>query len=697
MLIIILFLFNFSTQRIFYRHLSDYLIELLSLLGFTNLGSNESLRALGKRNISFNDFEAILHQIGGLVKEKTSQLKYQNDSLKNKQTEILDQNDKLTKAYTELFQSRERFNKLVKALEEEYYLFNVNCDFKIDAVSESVETVLGYSQEEFLENHLNIPTSNPVNTVAHKLREEVKLGNSQSKYLFEVYHKNGSIRMLEITEIPVLDNANCVTAIEGVAHDITMQYTSDERIREQEEKYRRVFNSASDFIFLFKLEENNVAGKFLEANTYTQRFLGYSQKELQEMTPDDLNAAEIWNDSHDREKSDIYERIWETKEGSVINVEIREQVFTIKGKQVCIAVARDITERKRVVEEIKFMNEELVNQKENLEALLDNLTQTQEQLVQSEKMAALGQLIAGVAHEVNTPLGAIKASVGNLSDSLSSLISGMPELFQQQSKEDLELFLKVFQHRTNQAVDLSSREKREYRRLIRKDLTERNIKDADLIADLLVYFDLYNEYKDFLSLLALPEALTVLRHARDFISLGKNTRTISIAADKASKVVFALKKYSHRDSEGERIPTDIVDGIETVLTLYHSQLKQGITLNKNLEQLPIIMCYQDEINQVWTNLIQNAIQAMGTHGTLTVKAYTQRDKIFIEIGDTGHGITPDIKDKIFEPFYTTKKQGEGSGLGLDIVKRIVDKHKGDIQIKTEINKGTTFIVILPSN
>ncbi len=667
------------------------------MLGHKDFESNEPLRSLSKKNISFKDFEVILQHIGGLVKEKTAQLKDQNARLKLKQTEILERNEELSKAYTDLFKSRERFNKLVKALEEEYFLFNINSDFVLDSVTESVESVLGYSSKEFIENCLEITTSNPINDIANSVREEIKRGKPQPKYLYEVFHKDGTIRMMEITELPILDSNKNVIAIEGVAHNITNQYSADERIREQEEKYRRVFNSASDFIFLFKLNADNEAGNFIEANAYTQRFLGYSQSALQKMTPDDLNAAEIWDDSHDRDKRDVYERIWETKDGTIINVEIREQVFTIKGQNVCIAVARDITERKRVVEEIKYMNEELVNQKENLEALLDNLTQTQEQLVQSEKMAALGQLIAGVAHEVNTPLGAIKASVGNLSDSLNSLITGMPVLFQQQSKENLELFLKVFEHKTNKNADLSSREKREFRREIRKDLTEKNIKEADLIADLLVYLEVYKDYKKFIPLLEQPNAIEVLRHARDFISLGKNTHTISIATDKASKVVFALKKYSHRDSEGEKVPTDIIDGIETVLTLYHSQLKQGITLKRDLEKLPLIMCYQDEINQVWTNLIQNAIQSMGMSGILTVNAFSKRDKIFIEIGDTGHGITPDIMDKIFEPFYTTKKQGEGSGLGLDIVKRIVDKHKGEIQIKSEINKGTTFIVILPSN
>ena len=152
----------------------------------------------------------------------------------------------------------------------------------------------------------------------------------------------------------------------------------------------------------------------------------------------DLIAVDIWrSDIQNLEEFTLskekFERIWESKEGKIINLEISTHVFNIKNRDVVIAVARDITDRKRAEEEIRFVNEELVNQKENLEALVDNLTQTQEQLVQSEKMAALGQLIAGIAHEINTPLGAIKASIGNLSDSLDTALRELPELTQNQS------------------------------------------------------------------------------------------------------------------------------------------------------------------------------------------------------------------------------------------------------------------------
>lgn len=117
---------------------------------------------------------------------------------------------------------------------------------------------------------------------------EVKKGRPQSRFLLEVFHKDCSARMLEISEVPVFDAQNELTVIEGIAHDITEKHNAEELIREQEEKYRQVFNSASDFIFLFNLQKDNSPGKFIEVNNYTQRVMGYTQQELLQMTPDDL-------------------------------------------------------------------------------------------------------------------------------------------------------------------------------------------------------------------------------------------------------------------------------------------------------------------------------------------------------------------------------------------------------------------------
>ncbi|NEP27660.1 ATP-binding protein, partial [Moorena sp. SIO3I6] len=148
-------------------------------------------------------------------------------------------------------------------------------------------------------------------------------------------------------------------------------------------------------------------------------------------------------------------------------------------------------------------------------------------------------------------------------------------------------------------------------------------------------------------------------------------------------------------SSGEKIDAQITDGIDTVLTLYHNQLKHGVDVYRNYDDsLPVIGCYPDELNQVWTNLIHNALQAMENKGTLTINVRQQDDQIKVSITDTGKGIPPEIQPKIFQPFFTTKPAGEGSGLGLDIVRKIVEKHHGHMEVDS-VPGETTFTVSLP--
>jgi signal transduction histidine kinase len=183
----------------------------------------------------------------------------------------------------------------------------------------------------------------------------------------------------------------------------------------------------------------------------------------------------------------------------------------------------------------------------------------------------------------------------------------------------------------------------------------------------------------------------------------KNSQNIKMAVDRASKVVFALKNYAHYGSEQNMVEANIIDGLETVLILYHNQLKHGINLHKEFEEVPTILCYPDELNQVWTNLIHNAIQAMDGKGDLSISVsinptgFQNLSGLEIRITDTGNGIPPQIKDRIFDAFFTTKPAGEGSGLGLYIVKQIIDKHHGRIWFESEEGKGTTVFVELPQN
>ncbi len=215
-----------------------------------------------------------------------------------------------------------------------------------------------------------------------------------------------------------------------------------------------------------------------------------------------------------------------------------------------------------------------------------------------------------------------------------------------------------------------------------------------MVATKLVCIGIYDNIEDFLPLLKASNSADIIQIAYKLAGLQKSTQNISIATDRASKVVFALKSFARYDKSGKKISANLTDGIETVLTLYHNQLKLGIEVIKNYADLPLVQCYPDELNQVWTNLIHNAIQAMNNKGTLQIDVAMQEATMVINITDNGVGIPADIQGKIFDPFFTTKPPGEGSGLGLDIVRKIVEKHDGKISV-TSTPGQTTFSVYIP--
>ncbi len=332
----------------------------------------------------------------------------------------------------------------------------------------------------------------------------------------------------------------------------------------------------------------------------------------------------------------------------------------------------------------------------NLEKTLQELKQSQSKLIQSEKMAALGQLIAGVAHEINTPLGAIRSSIGNISSSLQQTLEQLPILFQTLSKEEQENFLALVSRSQENITSLSSREERKLRKNMARKLKEYEIENADNVADTLTDIGVYDDIYHFLPFFRHPRSALILQAAYNLSGLQRNSRNIATATDRASKVVFALKSYARFDYSEEMIESGITEGIETVLTLYHNQLKHGTEVVRNYGKLPPVTCYPDELNQVWTNLIHNAIHAMENKGTMKIDANQEKEHVVITIADSGKGIPEDIKERIFDPFFTTKAKGEGSGLGLDIVRKIVEKHKGKIKVESEPGK-TVFSIILPVN
>jgi signal transduction histidine kinase len=315
-------------------------------------------------------------------------------------------------------------------------------------------------------------------------------------------------------------------------------------------------------------------------------------------------------------------------------------------------------------------------------------------LILREKMAALGQLVAGIAHEINTPLGAIRASISNISNALQKSVHQVPQLFQILSPERQADFFALLQTASEFKESLSSKEARKIRRELTEELKSYGISDAESTAITLVNMGVVREISRFLPLLKEENNSFILQTAYNLYMQQSNSRNIAMAVDRASKIVFALKSYGRYDEGAQKIQADITEGIEVVLTLYHNQLKRGITVIREYGDVPQIWCYPDELNQVWTNLIDNAIYAMNGTGEMRIRVYEENGKVIVKISDSGCGISEIVRKNMFDPFFTTKPAGEGSGMGLDIVKKIIERHDGRIEVDSQ--PGTTsFKVFLP--
>ncbi|HEY9628301.1 MAG TPA: response regulator [Coleofasciculaceae cyanobacterium] len=346
--------------------------------------------------------------------------------------------------------------------------------------------------------------------------------------------------------------------------------------------------------------------------------------------------------------------------------------------------------------EIFTLQKHLQQKNQDLEQTLHRLQTTQDQLIESAKMVALGQLVANVAHEMNTPLGAIQSSATNIATFFNQNLEALPQFLQSLTPEQQQLFFILLNRsaQSNAALRSSTKEKRQFKRSLTQQLEAASIANAATIADTLIDIGIYDNIPPLLPLLQQASSAAILHTAYELVSVRKSAQTIMTASDRATKVVLALKSYAHHDSTGTRVLTNVIEGIETALTLYHNQLKHGVEVIRQYAELPPLLCFPDDLNQVWTNLIHNALQAMNYKGTLTITAIQHNETVQVSITDTGNGIPLDLQAKIFEPFFTTKAMGEGSGLGLSIAKRNIEKQRGAIAVESEPGR-TTFTVSLP--
>ncbi len=582
-------------------------------------------------------------------------------------TAIIEAKNELKQAIVKLEESEKKYRNLVETAQELIW----KCDSHGNYIylNKAWETTFGYKLEEMLGKSFG--KFQTEEDFQKDMSTFIKLMEGGSIKNYETIHiaKDGTKKSLLFNAIHVTDEEGNVVGTQGTATDITLLKKHEQELieakqkaEENETKFRTLFENSKDAIGL------SLKGICIFFNQAFVTLFGYESN-------DELIGKSLLKLVAPKERKRIAEYVKRRTEGlpvpfSYETVGLRkngeEFEFDVKIAEIIwdnephnMVIIRDITERKRQEkelkkhrnhleqlvkertdelessnEELKSTNEELYKQRDELEQTIKKLNETQSQLVQAEKMASLGVLVAGVAHEINNPVNFINSSINGLKNNLNYLLE-FTYLYQQLSEDNLEVI---------------------------KEINKRQ-KDATL-----------------------SEVLEMFKRSIEIIEVG---------IERTTKIVKSLKSFARSD-EKELSSYNVNENIDNTLLILYHQYKKRVEIIKEYEQLPLIVCYPGQINQVIMNLLTNAIQSIREKGEIKIiTKMVNLDCISISIEDTGVGINRKDLKHIFDPFFTTKEVGTGTGLGLSISYNIIKEHRGKIEVTSEKGKGSCFTVTIP--
>jgi PAS domain S-box-containing protein len=492
----------------------------------------------------------------------------------------------------------------------------------------------------------------------------------------------------------------------GIIRDISER-------KQAEQKFRSVTESAIDAII-----SADHTGVIISWNKAATRILGYTEEEavgqrLELIIPERHREAHRKGMARFTATGEAHvigttvELAAVNKQGEEVPIELSLSTWTVRDDRYYTGIIRDIGERKRAEDALRQSEqalrestEELKRKNDELEETLNQLDEAHNQLMIQEKMASLGKLSAGMAHELNNPAAAAQRGAAQLQATFTKwqgvqLRMGRLCLDGRLTAKVMELDA-VATERSRKPAELNALTRSDREVALEEWLHEREIDAAVEVVPALVSLG-YNQ-RDLEALASvfdqsqLPVVIDWLSFKYSIYSL---VSEIGLGTSRIVELVKALKTYTYMD----RAPVQSVDvreGLDNTLIILHNKLKRGVTVVREYaDDLPVIQAYASELNQVWTNLIDNAIDAMGGKGKLTVRTRREDDWVVVEIEDDGPGIPKEVQTKIFDPFFTTKPPGEGTGLGLNISRNlIVKKHQGQISVISRPG-STCFAVWLP--
>ena len=404
-------------------------------------------------------------------------------------------------------------------------------------------------------------------------------------------------------------------------------------LAETAERFRTIYDTIYNAIFV----HDATTGRILDINASACSMYGYTREQMLELDvaaissgtpPHTLDAARAYISECEKVGWCAFEWLARDSTGRLFWVAVNLKRLMLGDTQRILAVVRDIDSRKRTEETLQRTLAET-------KALNAKLAEAQNQLLQSEKMASIGQLAAGVAHELNNPIGFVHSNLGTLRHYL----------------DDIFRVAAVCETAAGSAANP-------------EDFKRINTLKSEIDFDFLKS-DVYQ-------------------------LMGESAEGLL----RVKKIVQDLKDFS-RPGEAVWQLADLHQGLDSTLNIVWNELKYKCTVTKQYGDLPRVWCVPSQLNQVFMNLLVNAAHAIPDKGEITITTQRSGDHVQVMIEDTGNGIAPEHLTHIFEPFFTTKPVGKGTGLGLSIVWGIIQKHHGNIEVNSEPGKGTRFIMTLP--
>ena len=359
----------------------------------------------------------------------------------------------------------------------------------------------------------------------------------------------------------------------------------------------------------------------------------------------------------------------------------------------------------RVKHQLSLVNlkHQLKEKNEQLNKTVSQLHSDRKELAKYQKYSILEKITSGISKQVNTPLSLINDSLAELYQFGESSIKDLPVFIHTLSLAEQKYFITLLKQSQSDRVNqlLSSSEKQNLKIAIVNKLNEFKIDNTDTVADMLIELGFDEEIEAFLPLLTGKNYLSILKNACLIKNLHKSIENITQSTYLFNKIVADFENYARVQQQGlEKRKAHLKNTIEMALSLASKQIPSGIMFAKNYSDVPAIYCYPEELQKLWHHLIQNAIDAIGSQGIITINLYRHKENLLVDIIDTGEGIDPEIVNKMCDPFFTTKSPGKNTGLGLTIAKQIIDCHEGSIAVnllsgRTTLPGKTKFTVSLP--